>query len=138
MLILAVLKSDTRKCERGPSKGRTITYRVGIGFDNYNVLIADTTSDSWAGRKFYGNLNQLFNYLSDYDIDKEEARKITRDAFAHAFDRDLPADITVEEMNSEFEVFKRIDDSTGELAISLELKKRWKNGNGDLIIWEPR
>ena len=134
MIILAVVKDEKRKATRGRGRGNDIHYKVGIGVDNYNIMIADTTSDVWVGRKFNSNFSSLWKWLPDFDVDQDKAKEALKESLSAIFDEKLPKKMTIAEIDKKFAISKRREDSTGILRIFDALKNKVNSETGDLVL----
>lgn len=120
MIIFATIIDEERDSKRGPA--RKVRYRMGLGVDNYNVIIAETTGEKWGGRLFYGSLAQVSRALIANDYPEDVALQATRKGLQRIAEMDL-SQMSWEEMDVALEVSKRKKDASGLLILKETLKE---------------
>ncbi len=131
MYILCLVKDETRPGQR-KAAGKTIRHRVGIGVDRFNVMLCETTADSFVGKSFSPRFDWLSKRFDEFEVDAEHARCQLRDSLKHILGVALPDDVTIEQLDQQFHPGKCATDSSGELMFYRTLKAKYGTSRGGL------
>jgi hypothetical protein len=124
VITIATLSDEMIEGQRR-AKGRKIRKIVAICVDNYNIMVADGSDpEKLVGRGFVGKLAHLPNCLKDYGFDDVDFARKQLIQFFEQFTGSSVDDLTWKQMDVQFKVPKRRNDSSGILELYDVLKQR--------------
>jgi hypothetical protein len=128
MIILATLTDEMVEGQR-KAAGKQIRKITAVCLDNYNIVLAEGADPTkLSGKKFACKLTHLAKSIETYGCDVENARIQMIDFFKRYTGKPVDSEMTWAEMDEQFHLSKRSNDSSGKLAAYNELKEKgWKD-----------